>query len=52
MTMLDREKLEQLKARLKDRYTAVELCELLGLTEDDLLEMFEDAVMERDWDEE
>jgi hypothetical protein len=50
MTMLDRERLEELKARLKDKYTAVELCELLGLTEDDLLEQFEEQVMEVDWD--
>lgn len=46
MMSMDREILEEFKAHLKDKYTAVELCELLNLTEDDLLEMFEDKVME------
>lgn len=44
--MIDREILEEFKAELKDRYTAVEICEILNLTEDDLLEMFEDKVAE------
>ena len=43
---MDREILEEFKLHLKDRYTAVELCELLELTEDDLLEMFEEKVIE------
>lgn len=43
---MDRELLEEFKAELKDRYTAVEICELLDLTEDDLLEMFEEKVVE------
>ncbi len=46
MPMIDREKLEEAKARLKDKYTPAELCELLGLSEDDILEQFEDKVME------
>lgn len=44
--MIDREMLEQYKAELRDRFTAVELCEMLELTEDDILEMFEDRVVE------
>lgn len=44
--MIDREMLEQYKAELRDRFTAVELCEMLELTEDDILEMFEDKVIE------
>ena len=44
--MLDREALEEFKAELKDKYTAVELCEMLDLTEDDILDMFEDKVIE------
>jgi hypothetical protein len=43
---IDRDLLEEYKAELKDRYTAVEICELLQLTEDDLLEAFEDKVIE------
>lgn len=43
---MDREALEEYKAELKDKYTAVELCEMLNLTEDDILEMFEDKVVE------
>ena len=46
ITMIDREMLVQYKAELRDRYTAVELCEMLELTEDDILEMFEDRVVE------
>lgn len=46
MGMLDRDLLEEFKARLKDRFTAVELCELLELTEDDILDSFEDRLME------
>lgn len=44
--LLDREALEEFKDELRDKYTAVELCEMLGLTEDDILEMFEDKVIE------
>jgi hypothetical protein len=44
--MLDRELLQDRKAHLADRFTAVELCELLNLTEWDLLEAFEERVME------
>lgn len=43
---IDRESLEQFKARLIDRYTAVELCEMLEITEEELLDAFEDKVME------
>ena len=43
---IDRETLETFKARLIDRYTAVELCEMLGITEEELLEAFEEKVME------
>jgi hypothetical protein len=44
--MIDREMIEEYKAELRDRFTAVELCEMLELTEDDILEMFEDKVIE------
>jgi hypothetical protein len=44
--MIDREMLEEYKAHLKDKYTAVEICELLELSEDDLLEMFEEKVIQ------
>ena len=46
MPMIDRDLLEEFKQRLKDRYTATELCELLELTEDDLLDAFEEKVLE------
>ena len=46
---MDRELLEEYKNQLRDRYTAVELCELLELTEDDILEMFEDKIVELKW---
>lgn len=44
--MIDREILEEFKLSLKDKYTAEELVEILGITEDDILEMFEDKVIE------
>lgn len=44
--MLDREALEEFKAHLKDKYTPDELVILLEITEDDILEMFEDKVIE------
>lgn len=37
---------EEFKAQLADRYTATELVELLELTEWDIIEMFQDKVME------
>ncbi len=43
---MDRDILEEFKLRLKDRHTAAELCELLNLTEDDILDAFEEQVME------
>lgn len=43
---IDYEILEQYSAELRDRYTPIELCELfieaLGLTEDDILDIFGD----------
>lgn len=43
---VDREKLEEFKQRLADRYTAYELVELLGIDVWRILEEFEDEVME------
>ena len=43
---MDRELLEEFKATLADRYTAEELCELINLDVWDILEMFEDKIIE------
>ncbi len=43
---MDRQLLEEFKARLADRYTPEELTEKLGLTEYDILDMFEEKVVE------
>lgn len=43
---LDRELLEEFKARLADRYTAYELVELLDLDVWQILEVFEEEVTE------
>lgn len=47
----DNEYIEDLNKVLNDRYTAEELCELLGLTLDDLFYKFLDEVLEVDWEE-
>lgn len=44
--MLDDERVEDWLARLADKYTAIELCELLELTEWDIIEMFRDKILE------
>jgi hypothetical protein len=46
---VDRELLEEYKLQLLDRYTAEELVELLHITAEDILEMFEDKVTEFRW---
>lgn len=46
---VDRELLEEFKAQLLDRYTAEELVEVLQITAEDILEMFEDKVTEFRW---
>lgn len=43
---VDYELFEEFKKELSDRYEAVELCELLGLDVWDLLESFEEKVLE------
>lgn len=42
---INRELLEEFKLELADKYTAEELCELLELDVWDLLEEFEDKIM-------
>lgn len=44
--MLDRDLLEEFKQSLMDKYSSVELVELLGIPEDELLDAFEDYVIE------
>jgi len=44
--MLDRELLEEYKNQLADRYTAAELVELLELDVWQILEMFEEEIIE------
>lgn len=43
---MDREVLEEFKAQLADKYTAEELCELLELDVWDIIEMFEEKIVE------
>lgn len=46
---MDRELLEEFKKELADKYTAEELSELLGLDVWDIIEMFEDKIVELKW---
>lgn len=46
---MDREILEAYKSALADRYAAEELCELLELDVWDIIEMFEDKIVELHW---
>ncbi len=47
----DNEYVSDLNKVLNDRYTAEDLCEILGLTLDDLFYKFMDEVLEIDWSE-
>ena len=47
----DNEYVSDLNKMLNDRYTAEDLCEILGLTLDDLFYKFTDEVLEVDWSE-
>lgn len=49
--MLDQDKVNDLYIALEDKLTAEELCELLGLTVEDLFDKFTDEILEIDWDE-
>ena len=46
---VDYELLEEFKAELSERYTAEELCELLGLDVWDIIEAFPEKIMELKW---
>lgn len=47
----DNEYIDDLNKVLNDRYTAEELCEILGLTVDALFYKFIDEIVEVDWSE-
>ena len=49
--MLDPDQVIALHDKLDDRFTAEELCEVLGLTVNDLFDAFFDKVVEINWDE-
>lgn len=49
--MLDNEKVNELLLILQDRFTAEELCEILGLTVEDLFDKFTDEILRTDWTE-
>lgn len=49
--MLDPEQVLQLIKKLDDRFTAEELCEILNLTVDDMVDAFFDKIVEVNWDE-
>lgn len=49
--MLDVERVNELRSVLADRFTAEELCEILGLTPEDIIDKFTEEVMGTDWDE-
>lgn len=49
--MLDQELLNEFKACLADRFTAEELCELLHLDVWDIIEAFQEQIMELKLDE-
>lgn len=46
---IDYEVLDEFKNDLASKYTAEELCELLGLDVWDLIEAFEEKIMELHW---
>ena len=44
--MLDRRALDELKARIADRYTAAELVDLLGVSVEDIIEEYISLILE------
>ena len=44
--MLNRQALEELKARIADRYTAAELVDLLGVSVEDIIEEYISLILE------
>ena len=49
--MIDEESLDQLSKVLNDRFTVEELCEILNLSVDDLINKFIDEILEINWNE-
>ena len=45
--MVDLEMVEEFKARIADRYTAAELCELLEIPVEDIIETYIELLIER-----
>lgn len=48
--VLDDDQVNELNQRINDRFTAEEVCEILGLTVTQLLDKFQDEVLEVDWE--
>jgi hypothetical protein len=49
--MLDSDRVDGLLVLLRDRFTPEELCEILGLSVDDLFNSFIDDVLKTNWDQ-
>lgn len=49
--MLDNEQVETLRSILADRFTAEELCEILCLQPEDIVDRFIEEVLRTDWSE-
>lgn len=49
--MLDNESVNQLGAMICNRFTADELCEILGLEAEDIFERFIEECLRTDWSE-
>lgn len=46
--MLDEDRVDELLKAIADKYTAEEVCEILGLDVWDILEMFREQVLEKE----
>lgn len=49
--MIDSDMVDELRAMLVDRFTPEDLCEILGITVEDLFERFNEEVLRTDWGE-
>ena len=51
LKLVDEDAVDTLLSFLDERFTAEELTELLGITNDDIFDRFRDKILEYDWDE-
>lgn len=49
--MLDDDQIQELNNKIMDRFSIEDVCEILELTTLDILHMYQDSVLDVNWDE-